>query len=74
MAERIVLQVQGMTCGGCEQRLANAVRRLEGVRGASADHAAGVLEVDLDARADQGAVAARVAEAGYTVTGQEVRP
>lgn len=74
MAERIVLQVQGMTCGGCEQRLTNAVHRLGGVRSAAADHASGVLEVELGPGADRDEVAVRVAEAGYTVTGQEVRP
>lgn len=74
MAERMVLRVQGMTCGGCEQRLANAIRRVDGVRSAAADHAAGSLEVELGPGADRDAVAARVAEAGYTVTGEEVQP
>ena len=72
MAGRIVLHVQGMTCTGCEQRLAAAVRRVEGVRDAAADHTTGVLEVELGPEADRAAVAARVAEAGYTVTGGEV--
>jgi copper chaperone CopZ len=73
MAGRMVLRVQGMTCAGCEQRLAAAVRRVEGVREAAADHTTGVLEVEFGPEADRAAVAARVAEAGYTITGQEVR-
>ena len=40
---------------------------------AAADHATGVLEVELGPEADRAAVAARVAEAGYTITGQEMR-
>lgn len=72
MTERVVLEVQGMTCAGCEQRLATAVQRVAGVRSARADHRAGVLEVELGPEADQAAVAARVVEAGYTVTAEEV--
>lgn len=73
MSEQMVLKVQGMTCTGCEQRLAAAVQRVEGVRSAAADHTTGVMRVELGPEADAEAVAARVAEAGYTVTGQEVR-
>ncbi|MGA5191450.1 heavy-metal-associated domain-containing protein [Streptomyces griseoincarnatus] len=73
MTEQMVLNVRGMDCAGCEQRLTAAVQRLEGVRSAAADHTTGVLEVELGPEADSSAVAARVAEAGYTVTGQEVR-
>lgn len=72
MTERLVLVVQGMDCAGCGQRLAAAVQRVEGVRSASADHAAGVLEVALAPGANRGAVTARVAEAGYTVTDEGV--
>ena len=72
MADRMVLEVRGMTCPGCEQRLAAAVRRVAGVRSASADHTTGVLEVELGPETDRAAVAARVIEAGYTVTDQEV--
>jgi copper chaperone len=72
MTERMVLQVQGMDGAGCEQRLVAAVQRVEGVRSASADHAAGVLEVELAPGANRSAVTARVAEAGYTVTDEEL--
>ncbi|WP_149829093.1 heavy-metal-associated domain-containing protein [Streptomyces tailanensis] len=73
MTERMVLTVQGMDCAGCEKRLTATVRRLDGVRDAAADHTTGVLEVELGPEADRGAVTARVAEAGYTVTDQEPR-
>ncbi|WP_228389332.1 heavy-metal-associated domain-containing protein [Cumulibacter manganitolerans] len=73
MNERMVLKVEGMDCVGCEQRLATAVGRVHGVRDATADHTTGTLRVELDPGADRDAVTARVAEAGYTVTGQETR-
>ena len=73
MRERLVVSVQGMDCAGCERRLVAAVRRVEGVREAAADHTAGVLEVELAPGADRHAVTARVTEAGYTVTDVQVR-
>lgn len=73
MSERLVLQVEGMDCAGCEQRLTAAVRRVEGVLVGAADHRAGVLDVQLTSAAAAAAVTARVTQAGYTVTGSEVR-
>ncbi|GAA1580102.1 hypothetical protein GCM10009789_37330 [Kribbella sancticallisti] len=73
MNEQLVLRVLGMDCAACEQRLAYAVRRVEGVRYAVADHGTGVLEVHLMPGTDREAVAARVVEAGFTVTGVETR-
>lgn len=72
MIEQLVLNVQGMTCTGCERRLTAAVRRVEGVRSAAADHSTGVLKVELASGSDRDAVTARVAEAGYTVTEEQV--
>lgn len=71
MSEQMVLKVEGMDCAGCEQRLATAVGRVDGVLDATADHTAGTLQVELGPGADRGAVTARVAEAGYSVTDQE---
>ncbi|MEV8311668.1 heavy metal-associated domain-containing protein [Streptomyces flavidovirens] len=73
MTERLILTVQGMHCAGCEQRLATAVQRIDGVRSATADHQKEVLEVELGPEADVAAVTARVVEAGYTVTDTEMR-
>lgn len=73
MSERLVLQVRGMDCAACERRLATAVGRVDGVRDATADHTSGVMQVELAPGADREAVAARVVEAGYTVTDTEVR-
>jgi len=59
--------VDGMSCGGCEQNVEDALADLDGVEAASADHEAGTVTVDGDA--DRDAVAAAVAEAGYEVVG-----
>lgn len=43
------LTVSGMTCGGCEENVVTALRDVEGVEDASADHESGTVEVEGDA-------------------------
>lgn len=66
----LTLQVEGMTCTGCEQRLGVALRRLDGVREAQANHQTGEVRVRFDeASTDEAAVKERVVVAGYEVVG-----
>jgi len=70
MAENVTLQVQGMTCTGCEQRLNKALRRVDGVREATADHRSGQVRVRFDpAVTDRAALTTQIDTAGYSVTG-----
>ncbi len=43
--ETLVLQVDGMSCTGCEQRISTVLRRVDGVREVVADHATGRVEL-----------------------------
>ncbi len=62
------LQVQGMSCSGCEQRIGTALLRLDGVAEVTADHVSGEVRLRFDpASTDRGAVVDRIVLAGYTV-------
>ena len=66
--EQLNLNVTGMTCTGCENRIERTLKDLEGVRHANADHQAGTVTVMLDdAQSDEAAVRARIEQAGYEV-------
>lgn len=68
----VTLKVEGMTCTGCEQRLGTALRRLEGVSEAQADHRTGELNIRYDPETtDREALEERVVIAGYEVAGTE---
>jgi copper chaperone CopZ len=76
MSQNVVFRVAGMDCGTCERRLQTVLGRLDGVGGVDADHAAGVVRVRFDpARVTSEALArqaaARIADAGFTVTGRD---
>lgn len=75
MAENVTLQVEGMTCSGCEQRVGKVLRRLEGVREATADHRNGQVRVRFDpAVTDRAALVAQIDTAGYQVSGDAAEP
>jgi copper chaperone CopZ len=67
--EQLDLTVRGMTCSGCEQRIAKALSRLEGVVRSAANHQAGQVRVVFDgARTSEGAVRSTIEQAGYEVS------
>lgn len=61
-----VLQVQGMTCEGCENAIRAALGRLDGIGEASPDHQAGTVRVRYDTdRVSEEAIKQRIRLAGY---------
>ena len=48
------IKVEGMVCGGCENRVKNAVSTIDGVENVVADHNTGIVTVtskeDLDVK------------------------
>lgn len=63
---RLSLTVTGMSCVGCEQRIAAMLARLDGIGRVEADHQAGTVVVDYDPTAlDAAGITQRLTEAGY---------
>ena len=60
------IAVAGMTCGGCEQRVHDAVMALPGVVSVTAEHIGDEVEVTFDpGRLDVKAICGAIAAAGY---------
>ena len=67
--EQLELTVSGMTCTGCEQRIAKALARLDGVVRSTANHQTGQVRVIFDAaRTSERAVRSTIEQAGYEVS------
>ncbi|MCE7903775.1 MAG: heavy-metal-associated domain-containing protein [Gammaproteobacteria bacterium PRO9] len=61
--------VQGMTCGGCERSVQNALTSHKGVKTAKADRTANKVSVEFDpAVIQKDAIAKAIVAAGYEVT------
>ncbi len=66
--ETTTLDVTGMHCTGCEQRVTRVVEQLPGVKVLTADHQAGKVEVRLNpAQASLDEVRERIEQMGYDV-------
>ena len=60
--------VQGMTCGGCERSVQNALTSHKGVVAAKADRTSGTVAVEFDpAQIEQAALAKAITAAGFQV-------
>ena len=65
--EQLILNVTGMTCGGCENAVKRAVSRLDGVSDVTASHADNQVVVHYDAtKVDRARIADAITKAGYT--------
>lgn len=58
------ITVDGMSCGGCERTVEEALVEVDGVESASADHGSGTVTVDGDA--DESELIQAIEDAGYT--------
>ena len=45
---QVEIKVDGMTCGGCERSIQNALTSHQGVKAAAADRGKGIVTVDFD--------------------------
>lgn len=64
----LTLQVEGMTCTGCEGLINSRVGEIPGIESVVSDHMAGQTTVVFDkARTDRESIAQTIADAGYKV-------
>jgi len=67
--EKLEIRVSGMTCGGCERSLQNALTSRQGVASAKADHVAGKVAVEFDpALIARAGLEQAITDAGFKVT------
>lgn len=69
MVERRTIRVDGMSCGGCENAVKNALRTLDGVHRVDADHEAGTVEIAVKSDVSDDVLRTAIHDAGYEVVG-----
>ena len=65
--EEIVLKVNGMMCGGCENRVKNAVQNIDGVESVIADHNTGKVIVIKNKNISKNIIIETLEDIGYEI-------
>lgn len=63
----MIFKVEGMMCGGCENRVQNALKTLDGVKNVVASHTKGTVTVTLNKEIDRNVVKEKIQDIGYEV-------
>lgn len=68
----VVLEVDGMTCEGCENAIRAGVQNLEGIRSVESSHQEGWTRVEYDQNLTSlEEIEAKITETGYQVKGEK---
>ncbi len=68
--KEIILKVNGMMCGGCENRVKNAVGNIEGVKSVIADHTTGKVSVTANDDVSKEVIKETLEDVGYEIVGE----
>lgn len=65
--KEINLKVNGMVCNGCENRVKNALKNIEGVENVIANHESGMVTVTLKEEIDANIIIKTIENLGYEI-------
>ena len=66
---RMTIQVDGMMCGHCENRVKGALEKISGIKEAHADHARGEVQIICRRNVEEKAIEEAITQAGYVYKG-----
>ena len=69
--KEINLIVNGMMCGGCESRVKNAIKNIEGVENVTADHKTGKVIVISNNEVSEEIIKEALEDIGYEVVRED---
>ena len=62
-----IIKVKGMVCGGCENRVKNALGEIEGVENVEASHETGIVKVNSDEKVEKETMENIITDIGFEV-------
>lgn len=65
--EKIILSVEGMVCGGCENRVKNALETVDGVKKVEASHKTNTVKVTVKEPVDENILKDKIINLGFEV-------
>lgn len=71
---KMILQIEGMSCGMCESHINDTVRRIFTVKKVSSSHKKGQTEIIAENSLDEELLRKSIGESGYTVLSVRTEP
>lgn len=65
--KEVILNVEGMACGGCEKRINNALMEIEGVTEVTANHTQKKVIIKMKENVDLSEIKEMISELGFEV-------
>ena len=65
--EKLLFSVEGMMCNGCENRIQNALKTIDGVVEVVANHENGTVAVTVKSGIDNNIIKEKIEDIGYEV-------
>ena len=65
--KEIIINVKGMVCGGCENRVKNALGEIEGVEKVEADYKTGIVKILANENIERKAMEDVIEDIGFEV-------
>lgn len=65
--KELVITVEGMVCNGCENRLQNVVKQIEGVEKVNANHKDGTVTIILNQEINKDLIKEKIEDIGFKV-------
>ncbi len=65
--KELIFNVEGMVCNGCENRVQNALKTIDGVEEVIANHENGTVKVTLNKEVDENTIKEKIEDIGFEV-------
>lgn len=65
--KEIIIKVEGMVCGGCENRVQNAIKTIEGIENVVASHEKGIVTITAKEEVAESDIKEKIEDIGFEV-------
>lgn len=69
--KEIIIKVSGMMCGGCENRVKNALSSIEGVQSVEANHTTGIVKVSGNDNIEKNLIEENITDLGFDIVKED---
>lgn len=69
--KELKLKINGMVCGGCENRVKTALSEISGVESVDANHKTGIVIIKLEENLESAQIKEKIIDLGYEIVEEQ---